>query len=104
MSALVARTRRERVRGLLSHVRLDVDDGLLLPGATSVHTFGMRFPIRVVLLDATLSALQVLDVVPRRLVFPRPSVRHVLECSSLADVRPGDRFVVRRSRPGLSSP
>ncbi|MGZ5295243.1 MAG: DUF192 domain-containing protein, partial [Actinomycetota bacterium] len=45
-------TRRERMRGLRDRGLLPPDHAMLFPRCRSVHTFGMRFPITVVFLDA----------------------------------------------------
>jgi uncharacterized membrane protein (UPF0127 family) len=86
----IARTRRERARGLLGRSHLPLDHALLLERARSVHTFGMRFAIDAVLLDATYRVLRMVHVRPGRLVLPRPGVRHVLETASAADISVGE--------------
>ena len=91
--ALVPQTRRERMRGLLGRSRLASDRALLLERTRSVHTFGMRFPITVALLDRELVVRSVQPVRPGRLLFPRLGTRHVLECAPGADLRPGDRLL-----------
>jgi uncharacterized protein len=48
-SAEVARTRRERVRGLLG--RDGIDGALVLRPCRHVHTIGMRFPLDVAFCD-----------------------------------------------------
>ena len=40
-----------RLRGLLGRTSLEADEGMLFRPAASIHTFFMRFPIDVVLLD-----------------------------------------------------
>ncbi|MBT2971611.1 MAG: DUF192 domain-containing protein [Candidatus Thiodiazotropha sp. (ex Ctena orbiculata)] len=40
-----------RLRGLLGKKKLGDKDGLLLVGCSSVHTFGMRYPLDLVFLD-----------------------------------------------------
>ena len=85
-------TRRERMRGLLGRSRLASDRALLLQRTRSVHTFGMRFPITVALLDRELVVRSVRPVRPGRLLLPRLGTRHVLECAPGADLRPGDRL------------
>lgn len=72
----------------------------LIPRTRSVHTFGMRFPISVALLDARLRVVSVLKVGPAKIVTPRRGVRHVLECRSGADLRPDD--VLRLGSAGRS--
>jgi uncharacterized membrane protein (UPF0127 family) len=90
--------RRERIRGLTGRDRMDAGRALLLPRTRSIHTFGMRFPISVALLDARFRVIAVRTVGPRRIVLPRRGVRHVLECAAGADLRPGD-VLTRGGRP-----
>ena len=75
-------TRRERLRGLTGRDALDPDEGLLLCRCRSVHTFGMRIPIDVVLLDRAMRPIRVRTLPPGRLFLPRPQVRHVLETAA----------------------
>lgn len=85
-------TRRERMRGLLGRSRLAPDRALLLERTRSIHTFGMRFPIAVALLDRELVVRSVRPVRPGRLLLPRLGTRHVLECAEGVDLRPGERL------------
>ena len=85
-------TRRERIRGLLGRSRLAPDRALLLERTRSIHSFGMRFPIAVVLLDQDLEVRAVRHLRPGRLLLPRWRVRHVLECAEGTEVRAGDRL------------
>ncbi len=86
----VAVSRRERARGLLGRTAVEPGTALLLPDARSVHTFGMRFDIKVALLDGSYRVVAVRDLPPRRIIFPRRGVRHVLECAPGVDLREGD--------------
>ena len=81
---------RERMRGLRGRDRMEPCRALLIPRTRSIHTFGMRLPITVALLDARLRVVVVLTVGPARIVMPRRGVRHVLECGLGADLRPHD--------------
>lgn len=72
--------------------------GMLFESCRSVHTFGMREPITVAALDRQLRVVRTLVLRPRRLLLPRPGVRHMLECRADADVRTGDRFF-REAQP-----
>jgi len=81
---------RERMRGLRGRDRLEPSRAFLIPRTRSIHTFGMRFPITVALLDARLCVVAVLTIGPARIIMPRPAVRHVLECGLGADLRPHD--------------
>jgi hypothetical protein len=71
---------------------------MLIPNASSVHTFGMRFPILVARLDAELRVVEVDRLRPGRLLLPRRAVRHVLEGPIELDVRVGD--VLRSAQAG----
>lgn len=48
----VAETWWQRLRGLIGRARLQPDEALLIRSCSAIHTFGMRFPIDVVFLDA----------------------------------------------------
>jgi hypothetical protein len=85
-------TRRERVRGAKARPWTSPQHGMLFERCRSVHTFGMPAPIAVVALNARLEVERVTVLRPRRLFLPRPGIRHILECATDADVRPGDRF------------
>jgi len=47
----LAKSLRERLRGLLGRTALPDNEGLLLDPCSSIHTVGMKFPIDVVFLD-----------------------------------------------------
>jgi uncharacterized protein len=93
----VPTSRRERTRGLRGRGWLPPDHAMLFERCRSIHTFGMRFPIAVVLLDRRWRVLAVKPMAPRRLLLPRPRVRHILECPAETDLRPGDRLQVTGS-------
>ena len=80
----------ERMRGLLRRNAIEIDEALLIPDSTSVHTFGMRFPILVSRLDDSLRVVDVRRVMPYRLVMRMRDARHVLECHPDVDLRTGD--------------
>lgn len=54
----IPETAGERTRGLLGRDGLERGHGMLFERARSVHTFGMRFSIRVVFLDRRYRVLQ----------------------------------------------
>jgi uncharacterized membrane protein (UPF0127 family) len=80
----------ERMRGLIG--RRD-ERGLLLRRTRSVHTFGMRRTIDVVLLDGDLVVVDVVRLRPRRILLPRRGVRHVLELYE-SPFAPGEALTV----------
>ncbi len=96
-SVEVAATRRARRRGLLG--RQGIEGAMLLSGARSVHTVGMRFAIDVAHLDSEMRVLTVATMKPGRIGrFPRRA-RHVLEAEAGSlqqfGVNPGVRIEVR---------
>jgi uncharacterized protein len=63
---------RSRMLGLAGLERAEAGEGLLIPGCSSVHTFGMRFPLDLVFLGSDGLPLAVrLAVPPRRLAWRR---------------------------------
>ena len=65
----VATTRRARLLGLAHLDREAAGPGLLIPRCRSIHTFGMRFPINVLFLDAAGRVLESHEAVgPRRIL------------------------------------
>jgi uncharacterized protein len=101
---LVACTSRERRRGLRGRDGIEPGCGILFPGARSIHTFGMRFPITVAFLDPDHRVIQARGVVPGRLVW-NLRARHVMELGAEERVRIGDRLSpadpVRRTTPDV---
>ncbi|MDP9242401.1 MAG: DUF192 domain-containing protein, partial [Actinomycetota bacterium] len=89
--------RRERRRGLLGRPFLEPRRAMLFEECRSVHTFGMRLPITVVLLDGDLRVAEVRRLPPGRILLPRHHVRHVMECAEGAEIAIGDtlEFVLR---------
>jgi outer membrane protein OmpA-like peptidoglycan-associated protein/uncharacterized membrane protein (UPF0127 family) len=68
----LARTYWQRLRGLLFRPALAVDQGLWIEPCHSVHTFGMRYAIDVVYLDAQGCVIKVAkDVKPWRMSWAR---------------------------------
>jgi uncharacterized membrane protein (UPF0127 family) len=78
----VASSLRSRLIGLalLRHERSG--PGLLIPRCRSVHTFGMRFPLDVLFLDAEGRVLELRRSVPPCRVLRCPGAMAVLELPS----------------------
>ena len=93
----VASTFSERLRGLLG--RDGIDGALLIEGARSVHTLGMRFPIDVAYLDATMTVFETAQMRTWRPGRPRLRARWVLEAEAGAFERwrlaPGDHVEIK---------
>lgn len=88
---------RTRARGLLG--RDGIDGALLLRPASSVHTFGMRFPIDVAFCDRDMVVLRMVTMQPNRLGRPTRHARSVIEAEAGAFERwalaPGQRLDLR---------
>ena len=100
MEIVVARTPWQRLRGLAFRRGPPPREALLFPGCRSVHTFGMRFSIDVVFLDARGRVVRVAPAVPPgRLVSCR-------RASAVIEVRAGAGTMVaamaERSRNRLA--
>jgi uncharacterized membrane protein (UPF0127 family) len=89
----------ERMRGLLGRDRLEAGEAMLLLACRWVHTFGMRFPIDVVFLDAHYRVVRLApDLKPNRLSPFVPAARMTVElpAGTLArlNLRRGDQLAV----------
>jgi uncharacterized membrane protein (UPF0127 family) len=58
--------------------------GLLIPRCRSVHTFGMRFALRVVFLDGAMAPVSVREPVGPRRIVREPRAAAVLELPAAA--------------------
>ncbi|MGL5271520.1 MAG: DUF192 domain-containing protein [Selenomonadaceae bacterium] len=56
---LLAMTFWQRLKGLLGTGSLPAEQGLLLPGCSSIHMFGMRYPLDIIYLDRAGTILKV---------------------------------------------
>lgn len=93
----VASTFGERLRGLLG--RDHVEGALLIEPARAVHTLGMRFPIDVAYLDATMTVVDTASMRRWRPGRPRLRARCVLEAEAGAferwHLRRGDQLEIK---------
>jgi uncharacterized membrane protein (UPF0127 family) len=79
----VAATRASRAVGLLSRSGLDPGEGLLIVPSRGVHTWGMRFSIDVLALNASGVVVDcVSDLRPWRIRLPRAGTAGVLELAA----------------------
>jgi len=75
-----------RMRGLLGRTSLEPDEGFFIPACSSIHTWGMRFPIDVVFLDAQMRVWRVVSGLrPWRLAWC-PGAKAVLELAAGASL------------------
>jgi len=93
-----------RLRGLLGRRELPAGEGLLLRPCGSVHSWFLRFPIDVVLLDGDMNVLKVIAPLrPWRMAGAR-GARCVLELAAgqarARGIGPGDRLVVENGVRG----
>lgn len=75
----VATTHRSRLLGLAFLDPARAGPGLLIPRCRSIHTFGMRFALDVVFLDADGEPISHRDRVPPRRLLREPGADAVLE-------------------------
>ena len=101
---MLADTYLRRLRGLLGRRELPAGEGLLLRPCGSVHSWFLRFPIDVVLLDGDMNVLKVIAPLrPWRMAGAR-GARCVLELAAgqarARAIGPGDRLVVENGVRG----
>lgn len=99
--AQVAATRAARAVGLLRHRALPVGQGLWIVPSRGVHTWGMRFAIDVIALDAHGTVIDLVEHMrPWRLRWPRRATVGVLELPAgtigWSRTGPGDTIVFER--------
>jgi uncharacterized membrane protein (UPF0127 family) len=88
----VAGSIRERIFGLHLLPRLEPDEGLLLPGATTIDTTFMGYPIDLVFLDRSNRVTRtVSDMPPWRMVLRTAGGRDCLELPAGAVAATGTR-------------
>ena len=76
----VAETFLSRLKGLLGKKELPPGEALWIKPCSSVHSFGMKFPIDVVFLDRDMRVVAVArELKPGRVSAPRSRARSVLE-------------------------
>jgi uncharacterized protein len=86
----------ERMAGLIGRRSLEPDEGLWIDPCNGVHTFGMRFPIDLLVLDAEGRVLRILTrFKPGRVSMPVRGGHSVVELATgvlgRAGVSEGDR-------------
>ena len=78
----VATTRRSRLLGLALLARERAGEGLLIPGCSSVHTLGMRFPLDLLFLDHRRRVIDLRREIPPWRMVRCPGAAAVLELPS----------------------
>jgi uncharacterized protein len=91
VTVYVAASLRARLLGLAGLTGMPARTALLLPRCSSVHTFGMRFPIHVLFLDSRFEVIAERRAVkPRRIVWQR-GAKAVVEFQAGEPTRPDNR-------------
>ena len=93
---VIAATPFARMKGLLGLHSLDVDEGIVLRPAGSIHMFFMRFAIDAVFCDRQLTVIDVeRELAPWRIA-ARKGAKIVIEMApgAAAELRPGDRLAL----------
>ncbi len=76
--------------GLLKHKHLNDDEGLLLMPCNGIHTFFMRFPIDVILLDKECRITRVIEnILPWKIVLPTFKTHATIELAGGSLARKG---------------
>jgi uncharacterized membrane protein (UPF0127 family) len=78
----VATTFPSRLAGLALLRRERAGEGLLIPRCGSIHTFGMRFPLDLLLLDEERRLIELRRAVPPCRIARCPAATAVLEAPS----------------------
>lgn len=96
----VARSVLDRLRGLLGQRPLDAQEAIWLEPCNGVHTFGLGYPIAVIVLDEQFRVLKVVPIVaPNRVVLPVRGGRVTIEAAAqppwLSELHVGDRLSLR---------
>src|SRR5919198_6206988 len=101
----LAHTWRARLLGLAGMRDLHPDQALVIPHCTSVHTFGMRFPIDVVFVDRDWLPIYIEYDVGRRRVLRSRFARSVIEVAAGQAGRLADGLRLQRAlADGRSAP
>jgi uncharacterized protein len=93
-----AQSGRSRALGLALLDSLPAGLGLLIPRCRSIHTFGMRFPLDVLFLDARGRVVRLARSVPPRRVVSCAAARCVVEAAQ----GDGERFAAALSAGGAA--
>ncbi|MCB9475300.1 MAG: DUF192 domain-containing protein [Deltaproteobacteria bacterium] len=95
----VASTIARRTIGLMFRASMEAGEGLLIPNCRAIHTFGMRFSIDVLFLDASYKIVTIREnVAPGQVVICRQNGVHTLEIPAgsvkAANFSIGEKFLL----------
>lgn len=96
----LAKSFQKRFLGLMFKDNLKENQGLFFPQCKSVHTFGMKFPIDILVLTKNNQVLHTFPRVPSfRIIRPRISAHSILEIPEgiiqNSKTIPGDQLLMR---------
>jgi uncharacterized membrane protein (UPF0127 family) len=98
-SAEVAKTHRDKGKGLLG--REGLDGAFVIPNCRWVHSLGMRFPLDVAYLDVEGIVLKTVRLGRHRVAMPVRSARTIIEAEAGAferwSLHPGDKVELRHT-------
>lgn len=102
----LASTSVQRIVGLLQHTSLAKEEGIWITPSNGIHTFGMKFAIDVVGLDAGHRVIRLWkNLLPWRMTTLHYSVRSVLEIASgrihQCDIQIGDSIQMMETKHSL---
>lgn len=96
--ALAAETLCGRLIGLIGRRNLPAGSALIIPGCNQVHTFGMRFPIDVLFLNADNVILAAEPLRPWKISKRHPGASKAIEFPagtiSQSGMKPGDQLAL----------
>lgn len=95
---IIARSLKDRMRGLLGRSSLAPGTAMLLTPCRSIHMWFMRFPIDAVFLDRELRVLKIVhNLKPWQLAFAPPKTHAVLETAAhqTTHLQPGHQLLLR---------
>jgi uncharacterized membrane protein (UPF0127 family) len=76
----IADTAASRRRGLIGQKKIDTP--LLIDSCKWIHTFGVKCPLDVAYLNASMQVIKISKIKPLRMAMPVLKAKHVLEASA----------------------
>ncbi|MCS7316957.1 MAG: DUF192 domain-containing protein [Candidatus Dojkabacteria bacterium] len=75
----VFKTPLEKRRGLLNRKKIGVHELFLFPGVNTIHTHGMKFPIKVIFVDSKADIISIVLMKPGQ-EYKEPGAAAAIEC------------------------
>jgi uncharacterized membrane protein (UPF0127 family) len=100
----VAKSFLARFLGLMGRKMIPADEAVFFPKCNSIHTFFMRFPIDVILLNREGQVVEIIAAMRAwRMILPRRQVRHVIEMRANRSQELGIRVGDLLDCPGVTN-